>query len=411
MQLKFLTFFISLFILSLCSSPALAASITVSSSGSGIFALQGEGMSGVAGIELVLGYDSTVLGTPSVTQGGLISGALLTANTTIPGSIRIAIVKATPFAGNGQIATISFATNNGGTGFTSISAKLIDANGVNLPVQAALAAGMPPIQTTSGNQPAIATSTPNQTSAVTTSASPSGVTTVLGTISMPSDTRPYSGQKGVEPPVYTPPAEPSPVPEPITPRRQEVVAEKPVTPVKVAEPRKISYVSVLERFKTYGEERTPAAMMALFNKPVAPELRQEPPIAVSDGTATVKIYVELPKDAGTSPNFSLSGVEVVSVANEEKTGALVLEVRPRKNGIQASITILTDSVTLTVPLTVVPPSTGVSDSAAAFADFLKDTGARKPRFDLNGDGAHDALDDFIYTGLFLVKKRGVPGAR
>ena len=93
---RYFTFFL---VLGLSCSPILAASITVTPAGSGAFAVLGDGMTGVAGIDITLGYDSSALASPSVTQGGLVSGALFTANTNLPGLVRIAIIKSTPFPG------------------------------------------------------------------------------------------------------------------------------------------------------------------------------------------------------------------------------------------------------------------------------------------------------------------------
>jgi hypothetical protein len=144
-------------------------------------------------------------------------------------------------------------------------------------------------------------------------------------------------------------------------------------------------------------------MLALFDRPVAPELRQEPPIAVSDGSTGVRIYANLPKGSGSSPNFRLSDVKLVSLERDDETGALVLNVLPVKNGIKAAVTILTDQTIVTFPLTLIPSQAEGTMQEAAFITFLKDTGIQMPKFDLNSDGIHDYLDDFIYTGQYLIK--------
>jgi len=405
MPFMIFAFFVSFLTLNLYCSPVLAASITVSPSGSGDFSVLGEGMNGVAGIEINLGYDSASLATPSVTQGSLVSGALLTANTSIPGTIRIAIIKSSPFIGSGQIVAISFAVRNGTGGITSISARLIDSIGANLPVQTIIASDLSSTAVTPINPPTDASTV--QTPAGTMAPSSAG-TTILGAITMPGDNQPKIEPNVAEPVANVPPSEPPPVPGEAASQQREPAEEKTVTPVKVVEPKIISYGSVLERFRKYKGDRTPTAMMALFEKPVAPELRQDPAISVSDGSTSVRIYANLPKGAGTSPNFRLSGVELISVAHDGQSGELVLEVIAKKNGTQASVTILTEEATWTVPLTIVPPTAKVSSQEAAFADFLKDMGSKKPRFDLNNDGVHDFQDDYIYTGQYLIKK-AAPG--
>lgn len=198
------------------------------------------------------------------------------------------------------------------------------------------------------------------------------------------------------------PPEPEARPEDVAPRQREAAEEKPVVPEKVIEQKQVSYVSVLERFMKFDGERTLAAMMALFDKPVAKDMRQEPAIAISNGSASVMIYATLPKGA-SSPTLNLAGVETVSLERDDETGELILEVIPKKNGIKASITILTEQTVITFPLTVVLP-VAEAMTEAVLAAFQKDCGAKKPKFDLNGDGVHDYLDDFIYTGNLLVRK-------
>jgi hypothetical protein len=388
------------FAVALTRFSAHAATITVSPVGASSFAVLGEGMTGVAAIDITLAYDSASLATPSVVQGGLVSGALLVANITSPGTVRIAIIKQTPFAGSGQIATVSFAVRNGAGGITSISAKLNDIKGANLPVQASVAAGSSSTASALINSPVV------QPAVAPTVQTTSG-TTILGAVSMPSENQPKDESKLSGPPAIVPPPEPVKVADEPVSRPQEVAAEKTVLPEKIVESKSTNYGSVLERFKKYAGERTVAAMVALFEKPVAPELLQEPSLAVSDGSTNVRVRIDLPKGAGTSPNFNLSGVEVVSVTHDDVTGALVLELLPKKNVTVASVTILAEKVVSTIPLTLVPPMGPATISAdeAAFTAFLKDRGAKKPAYDLNGDGLHDAVDDYIYTGQYLVKRR------
>src|SRR6266700_438429 len=77
-----------------CAANAFASTaVTISSSGNGIFILQGTGIDSVAGAQITVVYDTTTLVTPRVTQGGLTSGALMVATTTPPGSIIMAFLK------------------------------------------------------------------------------------------------------------------------------------------------------------------------------------------------------------------------------------------------------------------------------------------------------------------------------
>jgi hypothetical protein len=396
-------FFTALIVLISCSA-TWSASLLVVRSGTGRYAIVGGGLNQVRGMDLTLAYDSSVLGSPVISWGNLISGAVSTANTGVPGSIRIAVISNTPLPENGEVAQIFFSSSNVNSGITSILAHLIDATGSSIPVTASIAAPQQASGTltdASGNSISL-TATDSRTQS--SSSSTTSVPTTLGAVSMPTDSNPKSEVKPNEAPVNVPPAESSAIPDDSAARQQEIVGKKPVLPEKIIELKRISYASVLDRFKTFQGNRTPEAMMTLFGKPVAPELRQEPAIAVSDGITGVRIYANLPKSAGTSPNFSLSGVELVSLERDLETGVLVLEVLPKKNSIQSSVTILTDETVTTFPLTLIPAAVKVRINETTFDVFLKDAGTKKPTFDLNGDGVHDYLDDYIYTGQCLNKK-------
>ena len=101
--------------------------------GNSEYIIQGNNMDGVAGIELTMSYDSTVMTSPTVTQGVFISGALMVAKTNVPGTIKIAIITTKTFSGSGQIATVAFATQSVATGMTITSVNMIDNKGAPVP--------------------------------------------------------------------------------------------------------------------------------------------------------------------------------------------------------------------------------------------------------------------------------------
>ena len=90
-------------------------------------------MDGVAGIDLTISYDSSVMTSPTVTQGGLTSGALMVTNTSVPGAIKIVIITTKTFSGSGQIATVTFATQSVASGITITSVKMLDNKGAQVP--------------------------------------------------------------------------------------------------------------------------------------------------------------------------------------------------------------------------------------------------------------------------------------
>jgi len=111
-------------------SGAPANSLTMVPEGNGVFVVQANNLSGVAGMELYIDYDSSQLSSPAVTSGAFISGASFAANTATPGAIRISLVGTTPFSGSGPVAAIAFqvSTRNQVTPVIS-SVSMIDSNG------------------------------------------------------------------------------------------------------------------------------------------------------------------------------------------------------------------------------------------------------------------------------------------
>ena len=162
-----------------------------------------------------------------------------------------------------------------------------------------------------------------------------------------------------------------------------------------------SYIGVIENFRTYSGAKSSANFIALFSKEIAPTIRQVPAVVLSDGKTPVIIAVKLEDAADKSPNFALSGAKLVTL-NRDASAAWIIEALPQKGVAKAALTILTDSETVEYPLTVAVAVESVSTSEADFAVFLKDSGVTTPKRDLNGDGKHDYLDDFIYTANYLV---------
>ncbi|MDR3580431.1 MAG: dockerin type I domain-containing protein [Oryzomonas sp.] len=107
-----------------------SATLSIASSGNGSYTIQGNNLNGIAAIQLTIAYDSTMLGSPTVSTGSLISGSTMLANTTSPGSITIGILSTSAFSGSGQIATINFGTwTSLSPTPTMIKYSLIDING------------------------------------------------------------------------------------------------------------------------------------------------------------------------------------------------------------------------------------------------------------------------------------------
>lgn len=404
---RLLILFTTINLLFMSTQAVFAASVTIIPTVAGTYSIQGSSMDGVAGIDLTITYDSSSLSSPTVTQGSLVAGAMMVANTSNPGSIKTAIISTKAFSGSGEIASVTFATRNGTGGITSASVKMINSKGVSISAQASISGESAPSGTSSGftttagvpfSQPDAAVVTTGQSSAARSSASQ--MLTQLGTVNMPSDVQGKSDPKpvdsvsvpiqSIEPPAVKPADPPAEVKPLAAPQKQE--------PVKIT-----SYKGVLESFRVFNGKKTPASYTALYNKEITPAIRQEPAVALSDGKTPLNILIKLDTAGDKSPNFSLNGARLVSLSKDDSLKWTVV-VLPKTGTLQAGLTILTDSDMIEYPLTVAPPIEGVSAVEADFAAFLADSGASPSTRDLNGDGRHDYLDDFIYTANYLMKR-------
>ena len=413
--------FLTLFIFLAGVQVALGASVTITPAGNGLFDIQGAGLNGIQGIELNIVYDSSSLASPSVSQGNLISGAMMVVNTSNPGTIKIDIISSPKsIAGSGQIVSISFASHTG-TGGVTVSPSMINGSAAPVPAGGKVSAvdfqksasdstgfytspGIPFGGSTDTTPTNSRTTTPPATTGQATGGS---APTALGTVSMPSDIQTGGSTKPADiTGVPDKPAEPDAVKPGVTPAAGEKAVSEPKPPVKVTV---TSYQGALENFRAHRGEKSPAILLGLLNREISPTIHQEPALALSDGKSTVKIIAEA--SVGKSPKFMLTGAELVTLSKDDSSGTWIIEALPNNGVLQASLTIMTDSATIDYPLTLAPPVAGISTVEADFAAFLKDSGSSKPKRDLNGDGRHDYQDDFIYAVNYRLNKDSVGKAK
>lgn len=380
-----------------------AASLTIdaSDSGNGIFTVQGNDMGEVAAIDITLSYDAAALGSPSVSQGSLISGAIMAANTNNPGSIKIGIARLSPFSGSGPIVTVTFAKHTGGS-VNIASSTLTDVNGNDLSPEGS--APTPGANATPGTPSPTTPTTNSATNPTTTppASSPGGSgPTSLGTVTMPSDSQPQNEAKPAPAPETA--AKPAETP---APAQTPAPAETSAPAAKRAEAiDTTANIAVLERFLDYHGAKTPAILIALFKQPISPYFRQEPFVALSDGTTTVTIVADLSAVTGRSPNFALNGAKLVSLKQDGVSSTWFIEALPAKGALSASLMVLSDSHVIEYPLTIAPAIPNAAATEAEFAAFLKDAAKTPAQHDLNGDGKYDGIDDYIYTANYLVRQQ------
>ena len=186
---------------------------------------------------------------------------------------------------------------------------------------------------------------------------------------------------------------------------------KSIPPVAVevkTETKLLQGTSVLERFRTFSGQRTPEALSNLFVDHVLPDFRQQPEIALSNGSISININLILPVQDGAAPNFALKGARMLSYIQNQKNEWQIVAL-PETGAWKAELIVLSDSTVFELPLVVAPPLPMETDlSEQGFIRFLseKDRNARLQQ-DLNADGRIDYLDDFIFTANYLARKGSV----
>ena len=442
-----------------------APSLIISGQGS-VYEMRGEGLEGVAGIDVTVKYDSSRMTNPRVTQKQLIAGAIMMPNLSVPGEVRAVIITSKPITGSGSILGIEFTVFGDRPGaITSLTAKLSSATLSDLPVQTVLAtatyndvaaspsvaqptASVPNPTTTSSGQSSStqtasgSTATTQATSVVAGTPSTTGgaalsTGTTGGTSGVSGETSGVSGGRssltGVslaglgEAPVTPPPALPPDVPgvtksEPrIEPNREvagdtrqprapEVLPEgspprsepEALKPLNI-KPEAAPCKSVLVLFKEFSGPRTPQTLTNLFSLASIPGVGQVPTIALSDGVSKVKITVE--DSSSTSPNFSVSGGKLLSLKKD--SGRYLLEIIPDARTSEVTVSVLKQGKVTTIPLLVVPPLDikllpTGKLDEASFTLYLQGTDKRAG--DINGDGVRNYLDDYIVTAHYLILK-------
>jgi len=394
-----IVFLFFILILATWGHPASGASLLVSSSGGGVYSLQGVGLVNAAGIDVTITYDSTTLSNPHVVRGGLISGAMVAVNPNSPGVIRLAAVKNGTMEGTGVIATISFTTVEGGSGkILSMGASIIDSNGSQLGVQTQV------LNPVSGYD------------AQDTSAASGNSSSVSG----------GSGQTYLDPAGGALPSEPglsanresssdnnsSQTETPLhdtgdTETVADVDKETDTSTTSADTGKDVVYKSVLAYFSEYTGKRNFKAFKDLFSKGSMPGIRQEPQVALSDGKTIVKVSILLPSVGEKAPHFTVKKAKSISLKTVGKS--CVIEVLPDKNAYDSSIVVLNNGVTTEIPLAVAPPMNVDISNVDAAIEYEADSSVKrggssgKPRLNKKRIGALNYMKDYVLTANYIVK--------
>ena len=411
-------------ILSFEAAAVFAADVTIVPSGRGVFIVQGTGLAGVAALDFTIAYDAATLSNPAVAPGSLVSGGMTAANAGTPGVLRLAIITTRPITGEGPIATVTFEPKGSSGGrILSLEASLSDEKGKPMDVVSSVgqggtsetapppagggsateslaasagkggtqeAAALASIQTAGGGGPVRqdgGTTVPTEGSAGTAMKENAGEAT-LRQEPPPMGEATAAPARGSEPdrPVGVPPA----------PETERMGGNFIVTK------------GVVDRFRDFAGERNPKNLVSLVMAGEAKRVTQNPAISLSDGATAVRITVETGQEAGAAPNIVLSGARLTGLTRGEGS-AWRIDVVPDRGTVLATLTVGHNGIITEFPLAVAPPAGIDLDGSgkvneADFTLFLKERGAENaPRFDMNGDGVRNYLDDYIFTANFIVQ--------
>jgi len=406
--------------------------VTIAPASDNVYVIQGGDFSGISRVDIIIQYDTAALVGPRVVQGGLTAGAIIVVNPLKQGVLRFTLLRTAAINGSGTIATVTFVRMmSTGADILSLAASAVSDTGQSIRV-ASQVVNTP--KTADSGAATGETTEPQAGRSATESWTPARTTqeTTAAPVSNAPETTPSVQPSGAAMMVHvesssrdavqaeTPSSDSSdPQADPGVPRKDNdsvvVLAkaapeENPLRKTSKPERKKtMMYKSALERFREFKGKKTPEALIALFDSGGG-ENRQDPPLVLSDGKTSVKVILELHSD-GEDNNFLLDGASLVSLTHKERN-YWVVELLPEKNTLEAAVSVPRNSQLHVTPLTVSPPrdvAIGRSPGKEAkvdFSSYLKERGtAKTPRFDLNGDGRRDYVDDYIFTANYIVRQR------
>ncbi len=111
--------------------------------------------------------------------------------------------------------------------------------------------------------------------------------------------------------------------------------------------------SLFELFRGSSGERTASVLAGLLKRSQA-DFKQEPPLLLADGTASLRLTIQPSGSALLAPQFYISGGHY-KVLKIGENGAWILEIIPEQGARTTSITVLSEKDMIEYPLAVAPP--------------------------------------------------------
>ena len=437
-----------------------AASIVVDRVGtSNVYAVKGYDFVDVGGVEAEIHYDPATLSNPRITQGPLLASTMFIPNAKFSASsVKITAMSLSAIKGSGDLATITFDLKTQTPGPASLAVGRLKFVGVTAnkitPVDEATAAAIAKAKADADAQAAAdaqakadleakaATQEADRVAAEerakaarlekaraeaaaraaeeriraaearTTTYASAAAGTSVGTITLPADqiAAAEAGKKTDYQPLVTDLRKDMTLPLGDTDSKQGSSGEKTAESAKEEQKKSVSYKSTVQLFKDFKGERNSKSLIPLFAEISPIDFKQEPPIAFSDGKTPLKITLVIKPTGSETPKFLFQGANVKQLSGTgEQTTTWTIDAIPKKDAVEAVLTVVDGQTAMDFPLTVVPRIDPLLTKAKALseADFAAYL-AKPPRFDLNKDGKFDAVDDFIYTANFIVAMKIKP---
>ena len=370
--------------------------LSIVPSGDGSYVVQGIGVESAAAMDITVSYDPATLISPQFTQGDMISGAMVAVNDTIPGTVRIGIVRTTPVTGTGVIATLTFTRRGDGTGkILALKSSMSNINGKPLPVISQIS------QQSDTTVNASDTSVITGESAATSlaSAAPAGAELSARLVGPSSK---FEGKGGLS-------AEQSSgtgtAIEPASVSQSTTVSAGASGITAASEPsrNKIQqFDSVLQRFKKFKGERTAMAVIGLFAQDEMMSYHQEPAVALSDGKTPIRVTFISSTGEIKAADVAVMGARVISVKKDpDCSNTWIAELMPEKDAYEASFAVSDGTLKRIYPLNVAPKIDMKMNKSGPMTEKDLSTYLSDQLQDVNKDGIKNYLDDYIYTANYL----------
>lgn len=362
------TGFLAIFLL---GAQTQAAEISLISAGPGVWTVTAKGLNEVSALDIDMRYDPSKLPKVTVEQGGLLQGAISVINDQTPGILRAASVTGKQFDRSGTILIIRSPIPGAELIPMTLKIRGTDKNGQAVPI------------VVRNNTPLL---TPENDLTKTALSSESNHSGSSGSISLPSA-----------------PSAPPEIPDPqisveSDPPLPPIVQVAPAIPVQaentpLPEKEFHSQESIIAALVKLGPDATVGAVKAIFTSTAKDaRVQQIPPVVFADGRS--KVSLMLSKSVSTNrPSIGVQGCRLAEIedAGDEGWQINLLTVA---GDWPAKILLLGDNELVEFPLVIIPQIESIPRN-------LMDNAAI-PALDLDQDGQHTPLDDYLLIGNLLA---------